>query len=99
MTSADSNNSLQIREKEEKALEEKDAGVTEAKRRQKLIARLPSTFDMILLMFQSGSRSIMTKQELTHKIIANHCKIVDKGNAQSGIGVTIYCKVKLIFRS
>ncbi|XP_020261387.1 CDT1-like protein a, chloroplastic [Asparagus officinalis] len=68
-----------VREKERKALVEKDAGVAEARKRQKLIAGLPTTFDMILLIFQSINRSVMTKEELTHKLIANNCKIVDKG--------------------
>ncbi|ONK80022.1 uncharacterized protein A4U43_C01F12940 [Asparagus officinalis] len=55
------------------------AGVAEARKRQKLIAGLPTTIDMILLIFQSINRSVMTKEELTHKLIANNCKIVDKG--------------------
>lgn len=66
-------------------MEEKDAGVVEAKKRQNLVACLPSTFDMILLLFQSSSRSVMTKQELVHKLIANHCKIVDRGNGKPSV--------------
>ncbi|XP_010904590.2 CDT1-like protein a, chloroplastic isoform X1 [Elaeis guineensis] len=71
-----------VRGKEKKALEEKQAGVANAMRRQKLIACLPSTFDMILLIFQSAKRSVMTKHELIYKIIASHCKIVDRGEVE-----------------
>lgn len=60
-------------------MEDRDAGVIEAKRRQQMIACLPKLFDMIHLIFQSMKRSVMTKQELMYKIIANHCDIVDKG--------------------
>lgn len=66
-------------------MEEKDASVAEAKRRQKLIACLPTTFVMILLLFQSSSRSVMTEQELAHKLIANHLKIVDRGNGKPSV--------------
>ncbi|XP_008787296.2 CDT1-like protein a, chloroplastic [Phoenix dactylifera] len=71
-----------VRGKEKKALEEKQAGAANAMRRQKLIACLPSTFDMILLIFQSAKRSVMTKHELIYKIIASHCKIVDRGEVE-----------------
>lgn len=71
-----------VREKERRALEEKDAGAAEAKRRQKLISGLPNIYDMILLMFQSRSRSVMTKQELIYKLIANNSKIVDRGEVE-----------------
>ncbi|XP_058077954.1 CDT1-like protein a, chloroplastic isoform X2 [Magnolia sinica] len=67
-----------LREKERKAMEEKNAGVPEAKRRQQMIACLPKLFDMIHLIFQSMRRSVLTKQELMHKIITNNCDIVDR---------------------
>eukprot|EP00268_Persea_americana_P000809 TRINITY_DN10247_c0_g1_i1.p1 TRINITY_DN10247_c0_g1~~TRINITY_DN10247_c0_g1_i1.p1 ORF type:complete len:598 (+),score=133.03 TRINITY_DN10247_c0_g1_i1:89-1795(+) len=67
-----------VRDKERKAMEDHDAGVIEAKRRQQMIGCLPKLFDMIHLIFQSMKRSVMTKQELMYKIIANHCDIVDK---------------------
>ncbi|KAJ6792681.1 CDT1-like protein a, chloroplastic [Iris pallida] len=71
-----------VREKEKKALEEKDAGVVEAKRRQKLIAGLPNIFDIILLIFQSSKHSVMTKQDLIYKIVVNNSKIVDRGEVE-----------------
>ncbi|CAD5163126.1 unnamed protein product [Musa acuminata subsp. malaccensis] len=53
-----------IREEEQKAVEEeKEAGVANAIKRQKLIASLPNTFDMIRLIFCSKMTSAMTKQE------------------------------------
>lgn len=72
--------SFQIREKKRKAMEDRDSGIDEAKRRQKIMACLPKLFDMIHLIFQSMNRSVMTKQELMYKIIVNHRDIVDKGN-------------------
>nr|CAD1837215.1 unnamed protein product [Ananas comosus var. bracteatus] len=71
-----------IREKERKALEDKQAGAADIVRRQKLIASLPSTFDMILLIYQSLNRTVMTKQELIYKIIASHSKIADRGEVE-----------------
>lgn len=60
-------------------MQEKQAGFADAIRRQKLIASLPNIFDMILLTFQSWKRSVMTKHELTNKLISSHSKIVDQG--------------------
>nr|CAD1843822.1 unnamed protein product [Ananas comosus var. bracteatus] len=71
-----------IREKERKALEDKEAGSADVVRRQKLLASLPSTFDMILLIYQSLNRTVMTKQELIYKIIASHSKIADRGEVE-----------------
>ncbi|PSS09437.1 CDT1-like protein [Actinidia chinensis var. chinensis] len=67
-----------IREKERKALEEKDPAISQAKRRQKMIASVPKLFDMIRYLFQSIKRSVITKEEFMHKIMANHPDIVDK---------------------
>ncbi|KAF8653127.1 hypothetical protein HU200_062571 [Digitaria exilis] len=50
--------------------------------RQKLIASLPSTFDVIFLIYQSRQRSVMTKQELIHKIVASSPKIVDRSEIE-----------------
>ncbi|XP_020083775.1 CDT1-like protein a, chloroplastic isoform X1 [Ananas comosus] len=71
-----------IREKERKALEDKQAGAADIVRRQKLLASLPGTFDMILLIYQSLNRTVMTKQELIYKIIASHSKIADRGEVE-----------------
>jgi chromatin licensing and DNA replication factor 1 len=67
-----------VKEKEERALEEKETGFADQVKRQKLIASLPSTFDIIFLIYQSRQRSVMTKQELIHKIIASSPKIADR---------------------
>jgi chromatin licensing and DNA replication factor 1 len=67
-----------VKEKEERALEEKETGFADQVKRQKLIASLPSTFDTIFLIYQSRQRSVMTKQELIHKIIASSPKIADR---------------------
>ncbi|KAK1289749.1 hypothetical protein QJS10_CPB18g01648 [Acorus calamus] len=71
-----------VREKERKAKWEKEAGVAEAKRRRQMVASLPKLFDMIRLIFQSVKRSVITKQELMHKIIVSHCDVVDKSEVE-----------------
>lgn len=67
-----------IREKEKKTLEDQDPAISQAKRRQQMIASLPKLFDMVHYFFQSIKRSAITKHELMHKIIASHLDIVDK---------------------
>ncbi|KAG5514563.1 hypothetical protein RHGRI_035835 [Rhododendron griersonianum] len=67
-----------IKEKERKALEEKDPAISQAKRRQKMIASLPKLFDMIRFLFQSIKRSVVTKEEFMHQMVANHLDIVDR---------------------
>uniref|UniRef100_A0A5B6YPF4 CDT1 Geminin-binding domain-containing protein n=1 Tax=Davidia involucrata TaxID=16924 RepID=A0A5B6YPF4_DAVIN len=67
-----------IREKERKAIEEKDPAISQAKWRQQMIASLPKIFDMIRFLFQSIKRSVITKEELMHRIIASHLEIVDR---------------------
>ncbi|TYG45113.1 hypothetical protein ES288_D11G149300v1 [Gossypium darwinii] len=71
-----------IREKERKALEEQDPAISQAKQRQRMIACLPKLFNMIHYLFQSIKRSVITKEELMHKIIAGHCDIVDRGEVE-----------------
>ncbi|MQL75852.1 hypothetical protein Taro_008230 [Colocasia esculenta] len=71
-----------VREKEWKAREDQEAGVAEAEKRQRILAYLPKLFDMILLIFQSLGRSVITKQELIHKIVANHYDIVDRSEVE-----------------
>ncbi|KAJ9176427.1 hypothetical protein P3X46_011738 [Hevea brasiliensis] len=67
-----------IREKERKAQEERDPAVSQAKKRRQMIACLPKLFNMIHFLFQSIKRSVITKEELIHKIIASHSDIVDR---------------------
>ncbi|KAH7864774.1 hypothetical protein Vadar_033654 [Vaccinium darrowii] len=67
-----------IREKEKKAIEEQDPAISQAKRRQQMIASLPKLFDVIRFLFHSIKRSVITKEELMHRIIANHLDIVDR---------------------
>lgn len=70
--------SFQVKQKEQRAMEEKETGFADQVKRQKLIASLPSIFDVIFLIYQSRERSVMTKQELIHKIVASSPKIVDR---------------------
>ncbi|GKV12507.1 hypothetical protein SLEP1_g23640 [Rubroshorea leprosula] len=67
-----------IREKERKAMEERDPAISQAKRRRQMIASLPKLFNMIHYLFQSIQRSVITKEELVNKITTGHSAIVDK---------------------
>ncbi|XVE77905.1 hypothetical protein DITRI_Ditri13aG0101400 [Diplodiscus trichospermus] len=67
-----------IVEKEGKAMEERDLAISQAKRRQHMITCLPKLFNMIHYLFQSIKRSVITKEELVHKIIAGHFDISDR---------------------
>ncbi|KAH9611327.1 hypothetical protein KSS87_005421 [Heliosperma pusillum] len=71
-----------LMEKELKTLEEQDPIVSQANKRQQLIAGVPKLFDMIRLLFQSIRRFVITKEELIHKIITGHMDIVDKGEVE-----------------
>ncbi|KAG5563297.1 hypothetical protein RHGRI_005892 [Rhododendron griersonianum] len=71
-----------IKEKERKAVEEKDPAISQAKRRQKMIASLPKLFDVIRFLFQSSKRSVVTKEEFMHMIVANHLDIVDRRDVE-----------------
>jgi chromatin licensing and DNA replication factor 1 len=73
---------LQVKDKENRALVEKQTGFADHIKREKLIASLPSIFDIIFLIYQSRQRTVMTKQELIHKIIASNPKIVDRGEVE-----------------
>ncbi|KDP26551.1 hypothetical protein JCGZ_17709 [Jatropha curcas] len=67
-----------IREKERKVQEERDPAISLAKRRRQMVACLPKLFNVIHFLFQSINRSVITKEELIHKIIAGHSDIVDR---------------------
>lgn len=59
-------------------MEEQNPAISQAKRRRKMIACLPKVFNMIHFMFQSINRSVITKEELIHKLISSHTVIVDR---------------------
>ncbi|CAN6244735.1 unnamed protein product [Urochloa humidicola] len=71
-----------VKQKEQRAMEEKETGFADQVKRQKLITSLPSIFDIIFLIYQSRERSVMTKQELIHKIVASSPKIVDRSEVE-----------------
>ncbi|KAK3155167.1 hypothetical protein QOZ80_2BG0199700 [Eleusine coracana subsp. coracana] len=76
-----------VKAKEQRALEGKETGFADQVKRQKLIASLPSTFDVIFLIYQSRQRSVMTKQELIHKIIASSPKIIDRSEVEEQLAL------------
>ncbi|KAF3436169.1 hypothetical protein FNV43_RR23261 [Rhamnella rubrinervis] len=67
-----------IRDKERKAMEEQNPAISQAKRRQKMITCLPKLFNMIHFLFQSINRSVITREELIHKLISSHSDIIDR---------------------
>ncbi|XP_028071883.1 CDT1-like protein a, chloroplastic isoform X1 [Camellia sinensis] len=67
-----------IGEKERKALEQQDPAFSQVMRRQQMIGSLPKLFDLICYLFQSIKSSVITKEELMHKIVASHLDIVDR---------------------
>ncbi|KAM7253821.1 hypothetical protein ACFE04_031503 [Oxalis oulophora] len=78
-----------IREKELKALEERDPAISQAKRRQQLIACLPKLFNTIRFFFQSLKRSFITKEELMYKIVVNQCDMVDKREVEEQLSLLL----------
>lgn len=43
-----------------------------------MLASLPKLFDMIYFLFQSIRRSVITKEELVHKIVSSQLDIIDR---------------------
>ncbi|GMY06218.1 CDT1-like protein b [Fagus crenata] len=78
-----------ILEKERKALEERSPAISRAKRRRQMIASLPKLFNMIHFLFQSIKRSVITKEELIHKIIASHCDVVDRREVEEQLNLLV----------
>ncbi|CAO2034114.1 unnamed protein product [Urochloa humidicola] len=70
-----------VKQKEQRAME-KETGFADQVKRQKLLAFLPSIFDVIFLIYQSTQQSVMTKPELIHKIVASSRKIVDRSEVE-----------------
>ncbi|CAM8962019.1 unnamed protein product [Rhodiola kirilowii] len=67
-----------IMEKEMKAREENDPAISQAKRRRDMIAGLPKLFNMVHFYFRSIKRSVVTKEELLHNMIASHSDFLDR---------------------
>ncbi|CAI9766858.1 unnamed protein product [Fraxinus pennsylvanica] len=67
-----------IREKERRISLELDPAISQAEWRRKMIVCLPKFFDTVYFFFQSIKRSVITKEELMHKIIAGHKAVVDR---------------------
>ncbi|XP_024031491.1 CDT1-like protein a, chloroplastic [Morus notabilis] len=78
-----------IRDKERKAAEERDPAISQAKRRKQMIACLPKLFNMIHFLFQSINRSVITKEELMHKIISSHMDVVDRREVEEQLSLLL----------
>lgn len=74
-----------IREKERRAMEEKDPAISQAKKRKKNIASLPKLFDMIRLLLRQ--RNCITRAELVSKIITSHVDIVDRSEVEEQLNL------------
>ncbi|KAM0871963.1 hypothetical protein ACQ4PT_039050 [Festuca glaucescens] len=71
-----------VKQKEKRALAEKETGFANQVQRQKFISSLPNTFDIIFLIYQSRQRSVLAKHELVDRIIDHSPKIVDKAEIE-----------------
>ncbi|KAF9686858.1 hypothetical protein SADUNF_Sadunf02G0033300 [Salix dunnii] len=78
-----------IREKEQKAKEERYPAISQAKRRRQMIACLPKLFNKIHFLFQSIKQSVLTKEEFIHKIIASHSDIVDRREVEEQLNLLL----------
>ncbi|KAK9945125.1 hypothetical protein M0R45_010655 [Rubus argutus] len=78
-----------LRDKERKATEERNPAISQAKRRQKMITNLPKLFNMIHFLVQSMNRSFITKEELVHKIIWNHCDMIDRRDVEEQLNLLL----------
>ncbi|XP_065858985.1 CDT1-like protein a, chloroplastic [Euphorbia lathyris] len=78
-----------IRETERKTREERDPAISQAKRRRQMIACLPKLFNTIHFLIQSIKRSVITKQELMHKIIASNYDIVDSREVEEQLNLLL----------
>ncbi|KAK0581096.1 hypothetical protein LWI29_010027 [Acer saccharum] len=74
-----------IKEKEKKAVEERDPAISQAKRRRHMIASLPKLFNMVHFFFESIQRSVVTKEELIHKMISSQFVITDRREVEEQI--------------
>lgn len=72
--------SLQLKDKEKKAIE-RNAAILQAKRRRHMLSSLPELFNMIHFLFQSMNCSFMKKEDLVDKLTFSHSDIVDEGNS------------------
>lgn len=71
-----------IKEKERIAIEERETNAAGTWSRKKMIANLPRLLNSILLIFQTGNRSVITKQELVHKILSSNCNVIDRNEVE-----------------
>ncbi|CAL0321298.1 unnamed protein product [Lupinus luteus] len=78
-----------IREKERLTMEERDPVISQAKRRQKMVASLPKLFNMIHLLLQSMKCSLIMKEELVGKIISSHRDIVDRREIEEQLNLLL----------
>ncbi|KAL8467750.1 hypothetical protein ACS0TY_031117 [Phlomoides rotata] len=70
-----------IQEKERAAAMEQDPAISQARRRQQMIANLPKLFNTISYYFRSIKRSVVPKEELVQKLISQ-LNIADKGEVE-----------------
>ncbi|KAB1226041.1 CDT1-like protein a, chloroplastic [Morella rubra] len=78
-----------IREKERKAIEERNPAISQAKRRRQMIACLPKLFNKIHFLFQSSSQTVILKEELINKVIASHTDIVDRREVEEQLNLLL----------
>ncbi|XP_074312110.1 CDT1-like protein a, chloroplastic [Silene latifolia] len=73
---------LPLKENERKIIEEQDTVMSQAWTQKPLMAGVPKLLQMIQLLFQSVGHSVMTKEELIHRIISCQLDITDRGEVE-----------------
>ncbi|GLJ32858.1 hypothetical protein SUGI_0661870 [Cryptomeria japonica] len=71
-----------VHEREVKNLDGRLGGSAAKSHQQQMLACLPKLFNMICDIFHSSKRSVLTQEELIHKIISNHCDVTDRSEVE-----------------
>ncbi|KAI3412845.1 CDT1 domain-containing protein [Psidium guajava] len=67
-----------IRDREKKAMEDKDPAISRAKRRREILTALPQLFNMMHFFFKSTKRSVITREELIYQILKSRFDMIDR---------------------
>ncbi|XP_043715203.1 CDT1-like protein a, chloroplastic isoform X2 [Telopea speciosissima] len=67
-----------MEENKDQVVEDGEISLKDSVKCRQMLASLPDLFDLVQIIFQSASFSLITKQELVHKIIWNNCDITDR---------------------
>lgn len=75
----------EVIDRESKSLEECKLVVSATRKCQQMIGYFPKLFNMICYIFRSSKRSVLTLQELVHKILSNHTNVTNRSEVKEQI--------------